>query len=126
MPFRVSEKEFAKLVDEALESLPEQFRPYMENVSVEIRRQPNRALRKSLNLAPEALLLGLYQGMPLTEKNATAPIDWPDRIIIFQRSVEQLCRNPEEIVAQVRRTILHEVGHHFGLKETDLRRLGYA
>ena len=126
MPFRVSEEEFARLVDEALASLPPEFQPYMENVSVEVRTQPDREMRESLNLEEDTLLLGLYQGVPLTKKSVTAPIEWPERVLIFQRSVEQVCRNREEIVAQVRRTVLHEVGHHFGLGETDLRRLGYG
>ena len=126
MPFRVSEEEFARLVDEALASLPPEFQPYMENVSVEVRTQPDREMRESLNLEEDTLLLGLYQGVPLTKKSVTAPIEWPERVLIFQRSVEQVCGNREEIVAQVRRTVLHEVGHHFGLSEADLRKLGYG
>jgi predicted Zn-dependent protease with MMP-like domain len=127
MAIRLSEEEFQELVDQALESLPENFLPYMENLSVEIMPRPSRDLMRDHKVkgSPKDLL-GLYHGVPLTEKSVWNPIDWPEQIFIFQRNIEAMCDSREEIVAQVRLTVLHEVGHHFGMDEEDLRKLGYG
>ena len=126
MPIRLTQEEFAELVDQAVASLPEAFRPYMENVAVDIQLRPTRRLLESIKLSRRSTLLGVYQGVPLTKKSVSAPWDWPEGILIFQRNVETVCDSREEIVEQVRKTVLHEVGHHFGLSERDLRRLGYG
>jgi predicted Zn-dependent protease with MMP-like domain len=123
---RLSEEEFEELVDEALDGLPEQFLPYMENVSVEVQPLPSRELMQEMNIRGRRTLLGLYHGVPLTKKSVSAPFDWPEQIFIFQRNIEAICETPEEIVEQVRQTVLHEVGHHFGMDEDDLRKLGYG
>ena len=123
----MTEEEFAGLVDEALESLPAAFEPYMENVSVEVQPRPTPELMKSMHLdGSRRDLLGVYHGVPLTNKSVNAPFDWPERIVIFQRNIESICSSREEIVEQVRQTVLHEVGHHFGMDEDDLEELGYG
>ena len=127
MAIRLSEEEFQELVDQALESLPEAFLPYMENLSVEVMPLPSRDLMRERKVqGPRTLLLGLYHGVPLTQKSVSAPFDWPEQIFIFQRNIEAVCDSREEIVTQVRQTVLHEVGHHFGMNEKDLRKLGYG
>jgi len=126
VPIRLTQKEFAELVDQAVASLPEEFRPYMKNVAVDIHLSPARRLLESIRLPRSSTLLGIYHGVPMTKKSVTAPWDWPEGILIFQRNVEAVCDSREEIVEQVRKTVLHEVGHHFGLSEQDLRRLGYG
>lgn len=125
MPIRLNEDEFDDLVRQALDSLPEEFLQYMENISVEVRPLPSP--RQELkNKKRRSLLLGLYVGVPLTKKSVEAPLDWPEHIYIFQRNIEAVCDNREEIVEQVRKTVLHEVGHHFGMSEKDLRKWGYG
>lgn len=127
MAIRLSEEEFEELVDQALESLPETFLPYMENLSVEILPLPTRDLLRDRKVKGSGgILLGLYYGVPLTKKSVSAPFDWPEQIFIFQRNIEAVCDSREEIVTQVRLTVLHEVGHHFGMDEEDLRKLGYG
>jgi predicted Zn-dependent protease with MMP-like domain len=127
MTIRLSEEEFEELVDQALESLPENFLPYMENLSVEVMPLPSRDLMRERKVTgPRTGLLGLYHGVPLTQKSVWAPFEWPEQIFIFQRNIEAICDSREEIVAQVRQTVLHEVGHHFGMNEEDLRKLGYG
>jgi len=123
---RLTEDDFAELVNEAVESLPDEFRPYMENVVVEVRPRPTKRQLASLKLAPGAMVLGLYRGVPLTRKTVTAPVDWPGCVAVFQRNIEAICNSRREIVERVRTTVLHEVGHHFGLSEEDLERLGCA
>ena len=125
MPIRLSEEEFDELVKQAMDSLPEEFLQYMENISVEVRPLPSpRQERRSRNR--RTVLLGLYVGVPLTKKSVSAPFEWPEQIFIFQRNIEAVCDTSEEIVQQVRQTVLHEVGHHFGMNEKDLRRWGYG
>ena len=125
MVIRLSVEEFEELVDQALESLPKEFLPYMENVSVEVQDRPDRGLLREMNLRGGRTLLGFYHGVPLTEKSVSTPFEWPEQIYIFQRNIEAICRSREDVIFQVRQTVLHEVGHHFGLDEADLRRLGY-
>ena len=125
MPIRLSEEEFDELVQQALDSLPEEFLQYMENVSVEVRPLPSRRQDRH-GKSRRTLLLGLYEGVPLTKKSVSAPWEWPEQIFIFQRNIEAVCGTREEIVQQVRKTVLHEVGHHFGMDEKDLRRWGYG
>lgn len=70
-------------------------------------------------------LLGMYHGTPLTEREFGLDGILPDRVVIYQRNLEAMCETREEIVEQIRITVLHEVGHHFGLDEDDLAELGY-
>jgi len=126
MPIRLSEDEFSELVEEALDTLPEEFLPYMENVSVEIQPRPTREFMKQnfLEGSPNALL-GLYVGTALPDKSVNSVVDWPERIFIFQRNIESICDSREDIIDQVQTTVLHEVGHHFGMDEDDLAEYGY-
>lgn len=126
MPIRLSQDQFEELVDQALQSLPEQFLSYMENVMVQVQDRPTRRLLQDLAVEPDMTLLGVYTGVPLTSKSVSAPVDWPEQIIIFQRNIEAVCQTPADVVEQVRKTVLHEIGHHFGMDEDDLDRLGYG
>jgi len=126
MAIRLSQEDFAELVDRAVASLPAEFEKHMENVEVVIRLRPTQSVLAAMNVPRNATLLGLYRGVPLTKKSVTAPWAYPEQILIFQRNVEAVCDSREEVVRQVRRTVLHEVGHHFGLGEEDLERLGYG
>jgi len=122
----LSEDEFARLVDKALADVPEQFKGYMANLAVEIRPQPTRRLLGRLKLRGAGSLLGLYHGASLMDRNVDAPIGWPETIYIFQKNIEAICDSPREIVREVRKTVLHEIGHHFGMSEEDLDELGYG
>jgi len=121
---RLSEEEFARLVDEALALLPRQFRQWMENITVDIQPRPTRELTESAEMPPDRRLLGLYHGVPVTEQSVEAPWGLPERIYIFQRNIEAACRTRQEIVQQVRITVLHEIGHHFGFSDEELEALG--
>ena len=79
-----------------------------------------------MDLPRGEVLLGYYQGVPLTQKSVSAPFEYPERILIFQANIEACCRTRKEIVQQVRKTVLHEIGHHFGMDEDDLEELGYG
>jgi predicted Zn-dependent protease with MMP-like domain len=122
--YHVSRQRFAQLVQQALEDLPEPFAAHLDEMAVEIQTRPSRKMLAEQGLGEDDLLLGLYVGAPLTERSVEAA-GLPDRIYIFQEDIE-LCSDSEaELVQQVRVTVLHELGHHFGMDEDDLERLGY-
>ncbi len=122
---RLSREEFEKLVAQALADLPGEFAEKLENVEVVVEDHPTEAHYGARRLPPGMLLLGLYQGVPLTNRSTFAPFHFPDRITIFQRTIEYVADSHEEVVAQVRRTVLHEIAHHFGMPDSRLRELGY-
>ncbi len=121
---------FEQLVAEALDSLPPMFMPYLENVAVVIEPWPRLHHVQRVNLAPGALLLGLYEGIPRTRRPSSLTLVPPDKITIFQGPIELI--HPGEgpgrdaqVREQVRKTVIHEVAHHFGFGEDKLRELGY-
>ena len=116
-------EEFEALVEEAVDGLPEEFAEKVEEVEFLVEDVPRA--EEYGQRPPGTLLLGVYRGVPLTKRTPWAPYQYPDRIVIFQRSIEQICRTREEIVYQVRRTALHEIAHHFGISDARLRELGY-
>jgi len=118
---------FARLVSEALESLPEEFLERLENLQLDIEEWPTREDLVAAGLPPRAKysLLGLYHGVPLTDRGAFY-VAFPDRISIYQKPIEAVARGDEErIKAQVRQTVIHEIGHYYGIDDARLRELGW-
>lgn len=126
MAYRVGKDEFAELVELALEQLPPQFGQFLEEVPIEIMDRPSPAQRQSVNLRSDQLLLGLYQGRPRTRRSIEDSGTFPDVIYIFQDSIQAVAPDREGLIEQVRKTVLHEIGHHFGMSESDLEKLGYG
>ncbi len=116
--------EFETLVAEALEDLPDQVWTWLDNVAIVIGEWPTPEQLAGVGLVPGALLFGLYVGVPKTRRGFTYGETIPDKIIIFRRPIEQMCRTPKQIRTCVRDTVLHEIGHHFGLNEDQLRSAG--
>jgi predicted Zn-dependent protease with MMP-like domain len=120
----VSDADFDQAVQAALDAIPDEFRPYLENVLVEVRRRPDAKLLADYEETEE--LLGLYVGVPLEDKgpgNEVPPL--PDRILIFRENLCTLCETWDDLIREIRITVLHEIGHHFGLDEDRLAELGY-
>jgi predicted Zn-dependent protease with MMP-like domain len=126
LPYHVSKQRFAELVEQALSELPEPFATHLEELSVEIKDCPTDKQLKDQGLADNELLLGLYVGHPMTERSVEYSGMLPDAIYIFQEDIELVSRSEKELVRQVRTTVLHEIGHHFGMDEEDLDELGYG
>ncbi|HUW83977.1 MAG TPA: metallopeptidase family protein [Phycisphaerae bacterium] len=122
---QLTHEAFADAVSEALDSLPDDFRPYMEDLVVDIEDSPDAQTMADLGMKDRRSLLGLYRGVPLTKRSVGQMLRIPERIVLYQRNIERICRTRDEVVNQIRRTVLHEVGHHFGMGEAQLRRLGY-
>jgi predicted Zn-dependent protease with MMP-like domain len=106
---------FADLVADALDGIPHELGRYMDNVAVLVD-----------DLAPPGRLLGLYEGVPLTNRENYGGMVMPDRITIFRRTILASCRTEDEVVEQVRRTVIHEVAHHFGISDARLDELGWG
>lgn len=115
-------RRFRLLVEQAILSLPGTFQDRLQNVALIIEDRPGPGLLGELGMDPDDLLFGLYEGLPLTEWGRDDVLRIPDRIRIFQEPIEEVCESDEEIVAEVRSTVLHEVGHHFGLSDEELER----
>jgi predicted Zn-dependent protease with MMP-like domain len=113
---------FESIVVEALDSLPPEFAHYLSNVEIQIEQRPTREHRRELGLKPWQTLYGLYQGVPLTERSGGSPL-MPDLITLFQEPLERDFLGREQLRAQVRRTLLHEIAHFFGISDARLRDL---
>jgi predicted Zn-dependent protease with MMP-like domain len=116
--FAVERARFEQLVWQAVQSLPVFFQERLQNVMIVIQDRPDPEL---IEEPDSGALLGLYQGVPLTERSVFAERSEPDIIYIFQKNIEALANGDEdEIRRQVRITVIHEIGHHFGLDEDQL------
>lgn len=113
-------RRFEQLVDQALGSLPREFQELLDNVAIFIDDHPSASLLREMGMTADDVLLGLYEGIPQTERTSSYDLVPPDRITLFQRSIEESCDTDREVAEQIRRTLLHEVGHHFGIDDERL------
>ena len=119
----VTLKEFEELISEAIGNLPENFKKKMENIAIVIEDLPSRELLVEMKIKSPYSLLGLYRGVPYPRRGIWYRNVLPDKIIIFKKPIEVRCRNREDIKESVRRVVIHEIGHYFGLNEADLRKI---
>jgi len=115
---------FEELVAEALRELPPDIRAMLDNVAVMVEERPSPRLLREIGVPPGHTLFGLYQGVPLTARTSGYNLVPPDRITIFREPVEAISRSPDDIRRVVRRVVLHELAHHFGIDDDRLRELG--
>lgn len=120
---KVTRKEFESLVEDSLEMLPHHFKLALDNVEIIVEDVPGDEDLDRSESYEKRSLLGLYTGIPLTERGAwygMTPVT-PDRIQIFQRNIERICNSREELRYQVLTTVFHELGHYFGMDEDEIR-----
>jgi predicted Zn-dependent protease with MMP-like domain len=110
---------FVKLVNEALERLPKRFRDKLHNVVVDVENEPSPELLEDMGIE-SGTLFGLYQGVPLTEREWNYGNVLPDRIVIYQRPIERVAATPEQIEDVIMDTVEHEIGHYFGFDDAAL------
>jgi len=122
----VSKARFEQLVERALGELPPKFAAFLKEDALEVRPRPTIKQLKSVGLDEDHLLLGLYDGLPLTQRSVEHSGVRPAVIYIFKEDIEQASDSEAELVENVRTTVLHEIGHHFGMDEEDLDELGYG
>jgi predicted Zn-dependent protease with MMP-like domain len=110
---------FVRLMQEALDSLPEEFRSHIRNVAVLVEDFPPGQSPTSRH--PKKLLLGLFHGVPMTKKSVFDLPTGPDYVVLYQKNIEAVCSTETEIREQIRRTVIHEFGHYFGMDEEQLK-----
>lgn len=117
-------RSFENLVVEAVESLPEDFRKKLENIDIVVEEEPTAEHRKAVGSKGRELLMGLYQGVPLSKRSHFYGNVLPDKITIFRNNIERACRTNEDIKEAVRRTVIHEFAHYFGISDEHMRKSG--
>ena len=118
---RLEFTEFEKIVAEGIEMIPEKFMQKLKNVAIVIDDEPSPAQRKRVNLHPGWTLFGLYEGIPQSGRGGNYTSVLPDKITIFQRPIEESARDLEDIKEIVKNTVWHEIAHHFGMDEAQVR-----
>lgn len=120
-PRDISPEAFARLVQQAVADLPPAYAKLMESIAVVVEEEPSRDVLEDLELDSEDDVLGLYQGQSLPEDSFFAAGGAePPRISIYRGPILRMCESPEEVVQEVRDTVVHELGHHVGLDDDDM------
>ena len=114
---------FERLVTEAVALIPKRFRREIKNLALVVEEEPSPALLEEMEIEPPDSLYGLYQGTPLTERRWDYGNTLPDRITIYQRPIEEDCEDEDEVRAVIGETLIHEVGHYFGLSEEEIEEI---
>ena len=114
---------FRQLVSEALDTIPIRFRQQLQNIAIVVEDEPAPALLAEMEIEPPDTLFGLYQGTPLTERRWDHGNVLPDRITIYQGPIEDVSESEDDVVTEVGETLIHEVGHFFGLSEEEIEEI---
>jgi len=117
---------FDRVLRQAIDDLPAMFRDALRNVAIVVEEWPPDWLLEELAISPGETLYGFYHGIPLPERSVLDSGSLPDRISVYRGPLEEDFRDPGELARQIRMTLLHEIGHYFGMDEEDLARLGYG
>lgn len=115
--------EFLKLVDEALAGIPAEFRDAMQNIAVVVEDEPTLDQLDEVGIEPPDTLLGLYEGTPLTERGWAHGNTLPDKVTLFQAPIEDASDDRDDIVVAIGETLIHEIGHYFGLSEEEIEEI---
>jgi predicted Zn-dependent protease with MMP-like domain len=119
----VTRDEFRSLVDEALLTIPDEFRDAMKNIVIVVEDEPSARTMADVGLGPGDTLLGLYQGTPLTERQWAHGNALPDKISLFQIPIEESSEGREDTIVAIGETLIHEIGHYFGLSEEEIEEI---
>ena len=120
---RMDRERFETLVAIAVKHLPEEFGTELRNIDVVVEDQPTRGHVERAGLGRNETLLGLYEGVAQTKRGSHYGLVLPDIITIFRKPIEAMCRNDDQIAAEIERVIKHEIAHHFGISDARLRQL---
>jgi len=116
-------EKFEELVEKAYERVPEKFKRKMENIEITVEDFPTPGDLEQLRIRGGELLLGLYRGTPLPKRSIWQAARLPDKIVLFQRDIERMCRSEKEVEEKVYEVLLHEIGHYFGLSDKEIYEL---
>jgi predicted Zn-dependent protease with MMP-like domain len=121
--FELTEDEFKEVVAQAMDSLPDEFKAKLENIEVVVEDFPPPEVKR--DFPRNRLILGLYQGVPHTRRTTHYGLVMPDKISLYKRNIERVSASREQAYRQIRKTLLHEIGHHFSLSDEDLWDIGW-
>jgi len=116
----MTREDFRELVEDALDGIPAHFRDAMQNIAIVVEDDPTGEQLASVDLEPPDTLLGLYEGTPLTERHWDDGNRLPDKITLFQLPIEDASGNEDDVVVAIGETLIHEIGHYFGLSEEEI------
>jgi len=119
----MNRRRFLQLVDEALESIPDDFRAAMQNIAIVVEDEPTVEQLESVEIEPPDTLLGLYEGIPLTERQWSHGNALPDKITLFRLPIEDASEDEDDVVVAIGETLIHEIGHYFGLSEDEIEEI---
>jgi len=119
----VTRTKFRQLVDEALETIPQKFRDAMQNIAIVVEDEPTPEQLAQVDIEPPDTLLGLYEGTPLTERHWAQGNTLPDKVTLFQGPIEDASENEDDLVVAIGETLIHEIGHYFGLSEEEIEEI---
>ena len=119
----MTRQEFTRLVEEALDDIPPRFREAMKNIAIVVEDEPSPELLAEMELEPPDSLYGLYQGTPLTDRGWGYGNTLPDRVTLFQGPIEEDSEDAEDVIVCVAETLIHEIGHYFGLSEDEIEEI---
>jgi len=119
--------EFERVAQEAFDALPQKFRETIENVHIVVEDIPDPSAMQRRGARPGTLLLGLYEGIPLSRRGTSYGMypSVPDKITLYQKNIERVAATDQEVRACIRDVLIHEIGHYFGMSEAEIRRAGY-
>lgn len=115
--------DFETLVEQAMDTLPQRFKDIIKNVAVMVEDFPSPEICRDMGLRSKWDLLGLYHGVPFEHRGSNYGNVPPDVILLFQKPVERMSETEEEVSAQIRETVIHEIAHYFGFSEAEIRRV---
>ena len=119
----MNRKRFEQLVAEAIELIPARFRREMQNIAVVVEDEPGAELLEVMEIEPPDSLYGLYQGTPLPERTWGYGNTLPDRVTLFRNVIEEDCETEDDVRDCIAETLIHEVGHYFGLSEEEIEEI---
>ena len=114
---------FEELVRDALASIPRRFRAALHNVAIVVEDEPSAELLDQMDIEPPDTLFGLYQGTPLTERRWDYGNTLPDQVVLFQGPIERDAEDEEDMRVAIAETLIHELGHYFGLSEEEIEEI---
>jgi predicted Zn-dependent protease with MMP-like domain len=122
---KVSEKEFDRIVKRAIRRMPEEVRQHLDNILISVQKRPSAEILEEMGMPSDEPLLGIYSGIPLTERSVASPPQFSDTIFLFQEPLQEMCETIEELEKEIEITVVHEVAHAIGISEERLAELGY-
>ena len=121
--YELSDEQFDKLITKAMDELPQAYIEGLNNVAIVMADEPTEEQKVKMKLRENTVLLGLYEGIPLTQRGNNYTFVLPDKITLFKHSILRVVRNEDELFEQIKRTLWHEIAHYYGLNHTHMDKL---